>query len=178
MVSEREKMVSGQLYHPGDPELAAARTRAQGLMRAYNQTIVGEDARGPILAALLGSHGAAPALRAPFYVDYGFNIHLGDQVFANFGCCFLDVCEIRVGHRAAIGPYVQLLTADHPRESETRGQMLENGAPITIGEDVWIGGGAIVLPGVTVGDGAIIGAGAVVTRDVPAGATVKGNPAR
>ncbi|MBJ3763481.1 sugar O-acetyltransferase [Maribius pontilimi] len=171
-------MVAGALYHPGDPELSAARTRAQSLLRAYNQTIVGEDARGPLLAALLGSYGAAPALRAPFYVDYGFNLHIGDHVFANYGCYFLDVCEIRIGHRAAIGPYVQLLTADHPRDAPSRAKMLENGAPITIGDDVWIGGGAIVLPGVTVGDGAIIGAGAVVTRDVPAHTTVKGNPAR
>lgn len=176
--SERDKMVAGELYDAGDPELSAARCKAQELLRAYNGTIVGDAERGPILARLLGSHGLRPALRAPFYVDYGFNIHLGDQVFANFGCVFLDVCEIRIGDRTAIGPYVQILTADHPRDAATRATLLENGAPIGIGADVWIGGGAIILPGVTIGDGAIIGAGSIVTRNVPAQATVKGNPAR
>jgi maltose O-acetyltransferase len=134
--------------------------------------------RAPLLDQLLGGRGKRCAIRAPFYVDYGTNIFLGDGVFLNYGCVLLDVCEIRIGERTQIGPYVQLLTADHPRDGAARAQGLENGAPITIGADTWIGGGAIVLPGRTVGAGATIGAGAVVTRDVAPGATVAGNPAR
>ncbi len=177
--TEREKMIAGDLYRPGDPELVALRKRAQHLMRAYNQTIVGEeDVRGPILRDLLGDRGEGTQIRTPFFVDYGVNIHFGPGCFLNFGCTFLDVCPITVGDNTQIGPGVQVLTADHPRDAESRDKGLENGAPITIGRNVWIGGGAILLPGVTVGDDAIIGAGAVVTRDVPAGATVVGNPAR
>lgn len=111
-------------------------------------------------------------------MDYGRNIHLGRGVFMNFGCVLLDVCEIRIGDGTEIGPYVQILTADHPRDPAARASGREFGRPITIGAQVWIGGGAIILPGVTIGDGATIGAGAIVTRDVPAGATVAGNPAR
>lgn len=177
-LTEREKMLAGLPYRPGDPELAALRTRAQELMRRYNTTIVGESAaRRPILDELLGSHGADVAIRAPVYVDYGAHIHLGDGVFLNYGCVLLDVCEIRIGDRTQVGPYVQFLAADHPRDPASRADGLENGAPITVGRNVWIGGGAILLPGVTVGDDAIIGAGAVVTRDVPEGATAIGTTA-
>jgi maltose O-acetyltransferase len=172
-------MISGLNYRPGDPELAAARARAQDLIRRYNVTIVGEnDVRGPILAELLGACGPGTAIRAPFHVDYGFNIFLGRDVFLNFGCVLLDVCPIRIGDKTQIGPQVQLLAADHPRDAAARDAGLENGRPVTIGRNVWIGGGALILPGVTVGDDAIVGAGAVVTRDVPRGATVAGNPAR
>ena len=178
-LTEREKMLAGQNYRPGDPELAALRTRAQELMRHYNATIVGEtEARAPILAELFGSLGADVAIRAPIYVDYGSHVYLGSNVFLNYGCVFLDVCEIRIGDGTQVGPYVQFLAADHPRDPSARADGMENGAPITIGRNVWIGGGAILLPGVTVGDDAIIGAGAVVTRNVPEGATVVGTPAR
>jgi maltose O-acetyltransferase len=177
-MSEREAMLAGRPYRPGDPELVAMRARAQSLMRAYNGTIVGEPARGPLLAALLGSFGAGSALRAPVYLDYGAHIHIGRDVFLNYGCVLLDVCEIRIGDRTQIGPQVQLLAADHPREAQTRDAGLETGAPVTVGRNCWIGGGALLLPGVSVGDDAIVGAGSVVTRDVPAGATVAGNPAR
>lgn len=175
--TEREKMLSGGLYDPGDSELAAMRARAQGLLRDYNATIVGEAARWPILDALLGSH-ARPAIRPPFHVDYGCHVHVAEGVFVNFGCVILDVCEVRIGARTQIGPYVQLLAADHPRDPSIRATGRENGAPVTIGADCWIGGGAVVLPGVTVGKGATIGANAVVTRDVAPGATVVGIPAR
>lgn len=179
MTSEKHKMIAGELYRAGDPELVADRARAQSLMRDYNATIVSEgETRAPLLDALLGSRGADCALRAPVYVDYGYNIHLGRGVFLNYGCMLLDVCEIRIGDDTQIGPYVQILTADHPRDPETRATGKEMGQPITIGRNVWIGGGAILLPGVTVGDDAVIGAGAVVTRDVAQGATVVGNPAR
>ncbi|SFR13908.1 sugar O-acetyltransferase [Poseidonocella sedimentorum] len=179
MATEQQKMIAGELYRPGDPELVAARKRAQSLMRDYNGTIYGDSARRQeILEALLGSMGADCVLRAPLYVDYGASIHLGREVFMNYGCVLLDGAPIRIGDRVQIGPAVQILTADHPRDAETRKAGLEFGKPITIGADVWIGGGAIILPGVTVGEGAIVGAGAVVTRDVPPGATVAGSPAR
>lgn len=175
MPSERRKMLAGESYDPADPELAAMRTRAQELMRDFNRTIEGEDTG--ILPRLLGTWNGA-AIRPPFYVDYGAHVHFGPGCFLNYGCVFLDVAEIRVGARVQIGPLVQVLTADHPREAHRRARGEEWGRPILIGDDVWIGAGALILPGVTIGAGAIIGAGAVVTRDVAPGATVAGNPAR
>lgn len=172
-----ENMLAGRPYEPGDGQLVAMRKSAQGLMREYNQTIVGDKNRARTLTQLLGTWNGT-VIRAPFSVDYGKHIHFGPDCFVNFGCVFLDVCEIRIGARCQFGPMVQLLTPDHPRDAESRAKGIEYGAPITIGDDVWIGGGAIILPGVSVGNGAIVGAGAVVTRDVPAGATVAGNPAR
>ena len=171
-------MIAGELYRPGDPELVAARKRAQLLMRDYNATVYGDDdRRAAILADLLGTNGGA-VIRPPFYVDYGSNIHLGPGVFLNYGCVLLDVCPIHIGADTQIGPAAQILTADHPRDPAVRAQGLEMGRPIRIGANVWIGGGALLLPGVTVGDDAVIGAGAVVTRDVAPGTTVVGNPAR
>ncbi|SLN30767.1 Maltose O-acetyltransferase [Roseivivax jejudonensis] len=174
----RDKMTSGALYYPGDAGLVADRKRAQALLRDYNVTILGDPGRVAILSSLLGTMGEKVAIRAPFYVDYGYNIHIGTGVFLNYGCYLLDAAPILIGDGCDIGPYVQLLTADHPRDPEARRQELESARGITIGRDVWLGAGAILLPGVTVGDDAIVGAGAVVTRDVPAGVTVGGNPAR
>lgn len=179
MLSEKQKMIAGEFYLPGDAELGADRARSQALQRRYNATIVSDDAaRGPILSEWLGSLGEDCALRAPFYVDYGYNIHLGCRVFFNYGCVLLDVCGIHIGDDTQVGPMVQILTADHPRDATTRAKGLEFGRPIRIGRNVWIGGGALILPGVRVGDDAVIGAGAVVTRDVAPGVTVAGNPAR
>ncbi|MBY6005638.1 sugar O-acetyltransferase [Salipiger bermudensis] len=178
MTSEKQKMMAGELYDPGDPELCEDRKRAQRLMSRYNVTIYGDDTRPALLQQLLGTCPEAVALRAPFYVDYGYNIHLGEGVFFNYGCVCLDVCPIRIGAKTQIGPYVQLLTADHPRDGATRDTGLEFGRPITIGDNVWIGGGALILPGIRIGDAAVIGAGSVVTRDVAPGVTVAGNPAR
>lgn len=177
VLSERDKMLSGARYDPGCPELVAIRKRAQGLMRDYNQTIMGDPQRATIMQSLLGTWNGA-VIRAPFHVDYGVNLHFGPGCFANFNLVVLDVCDVHIGARTQIGPNVQILTADHPRDAASRAKAVEWGRPITIGADVWIGGGAIILPGVTVGDGAIIAAGAVVTGDVPAGVTVMGNPAR
>lgn len=179
MRSEREKMIAGELYDPGDPELAAGRARAQRFMKAYNATTVEDGARRrPLLEAHLGAVGARCSLRAPLHVDYGWNLFLGDDVFMNFGCVLLDVCPIRIGSGSQIGPAVQIYAADHPRDAASRAAGLESGKPVTVGRNVWIGGGAILLPGVTIGDDAVVGAGSVVTRDVAAGATVAGNPAR
>lgn len=179
MRTEKEKMITGQLYRPGDAALVADRARAQELMRQYNTTIVSEGAaRRPILRQLLGGIGEGSAIRAPVYVDYGYNIRIGSDVFLNYGCVLLDVCPITIGDRTQIGPYVQLLAADHPRDAETRDAGLEMGRPVTIGSNVWIGAAALILPGITIGDDAIVGAGAVVTRNVAPGAHVAGNPAR
>ena len=171
-------MLAGRPYRPGDPDLVALRRRAQRLTRDYAATVYGDDdARAAILTDFLGAWNGA-VIRPPFLVDYGAHIHFGREVFVNYGGVFLDVCEIRVGDRTQIGPNVQILTPDHPRDAATRATGAEWGRPVTLGADVWIGGGAILLPGVAVGDGAIVGAGAVVTRDVAPGATVAGNPAR
>jgi maltose O-acetyltransferase len=177
--TEKEKMLAGELYRAIGPEITADAMRADKLLRAYNATGTDDAARrSMLLHELLGSVGKSVTVRSPFYCDYGYNISLGDEVFLNFGCVFLDVVRIDIGHGCKIGPYVQILSADHPRDPELRKQRLENGRPINIGDNVWIGAGAIILPGVTVGHDAIIGAGSVVTREVPPGVTVVGNPAR
>ena len=173
MQSEKSKMLAGELYDSLDAELVGERERAERLLRSYN-------ARGDasVLWELIGSMGEGAMARAPFYCDYGYNISLGEKVFLNYGCVLLDVCAIEIGNGTQIGPMVQIYAADHPRDAATRHAGLEYGQPVRVGKDVWIGGGAILLPGVTVGDGALIGAGSVVTRDVAAGTTVMGNPAR
>lgn len=179
MTTEKEKMIAGELYRAGDRQLVSDRARNQDLQQKYNATTVADtEKRRVLMDDWLGSYGTGCALRAPFYADYGYNIHLGTDVFFNYGCVVLDVCPVHIGDMTQIGPYVQILTADHPRDAVARDAGLEFGKPITIGRNVWIGGGALILPGVQVGDDAIIGAGAVVTRDVPARATVAGSPAR
>ena len=176
MRTEKEKMLGGELYMATDPQLQADQRAAQAWIDRYNAAK--PDERPALLAEGLGVVGQNVNVRAPFHVDYGYNISLGDGVFMNFGCVILDVAAVTIGAATAIGPGVQILTADHPRDPVQRRTGLESGHPIRIGSNVWIGGGAIILPGVTVGDDAVIGAGAVVTRDVPVGATVVGNPAR
>ena len=179
MPTEKQKMIAGELYDPGDAELIRDRDAAQALMRAYAQTTVRDGAfRRELLERLLGEFGERAVVRPPLSVDYGYNIFLEDGAFLNYGCVILDICPVRIGRAAQLGPGVQIYAADHPREPEVRASGLELGKPVTIGANTWIGGQAIILPGVTVGDDAIIGAGSVVTRDVPAGATVVGNPAR
>jgi len=179
MKTEKQKMLDGEPYRPGDEQLCLERSRAQRLMRAYNQTIVDDSVvRRPILDQLLGALGRDVAIRAPFYVDYGSNIFIGDNVFMNFGCVVLDVCKVVIGEHCLLGPGVQIYTADHPRDPRERESGIEFGRPVTIGRNVWLGGHAIILPGVTIGDDVIVGAGSVVRHDVPSGATVTGNPAR
>ena len=176
--SEKQKMLAGALYRP-DEEILIDSRRALRLVAQYNASDPSHpDVRERILRDLLGNVGKGVVLRPPFHCDLGYNITLGDGVFANFGCVILDIAPVSVGAQTQIGPYVQLLTADHPRDPALRRQGYESGRPINIGANVWIGGGAIILPGVSVGDDAIIGAGSVVTRDVAPGVTVKGSPAR
>ncbi|MEG8043619.1 sugar O-acetyltransferase [Sphingomonas sp. LR59] len=172
-------MLAGQLYVADDPELVADAARAAEWLDRYNRASTATAAeRHPLLVEGLGHAGRGATIRAPFHCDYGYNIHLGEGVFLNFGCTVLDVVPVQIGAGTQIGPGVQILTADHPRDPVQRGQMREFGRSVTIGRNVWIGGAALILPGITVGDNAIVGAGSVVTRDVPAGVTVAGNPAR
>lgn len=177
--TQRERMLAGDLYLPADPELAQASLHARRLQDRFNRTRTDQNAeRRHILAKLLGSFGAESEIRPPFFCDYGFQIHIGARTFVNFGLVALDAATITIGDDVQIGPNVQLLTPTHPLEPELRRAKWEAAAPITIGSNVWIGGGAIVLPGVTIGDDAVVGAGAVVTRDVAPGVVVAGNPAR
>jgi maltose O-acetyltransferase len=166
-------MLAGELYLAGDPELVADRKRCEELMRAYNA-----DGELAVLAELLGALGKQAYIRPPFFCDYGYNITLGDNVFANFNCVMLDVVRITIGDRVQMASAVQLLAADHPLDAEERASGREFGRPITIEDDVWLGGGAIVCPGVTIGRASVIGAGSVVTRDIPAGVVAVGNPCR
>lgn len=179
MRTEKQKMLAGELYHAGDAELAADRHAASVWMLRYNVSLALPSAeRRALLRELLAHVGEGAAIRPPLHCDYGYNIHLGAEVFLNFNCVILDVVSVDIGEGTQIGPAVQLLTADHPRDPTVRKTGVEFGRPIVIGRNVWIGGGAIILPGVCVGDNAVIGAGAVVTRDVAPDATVVGNPAR
>jgi maltose O-acetyltransferase len=177
--TEKQKMLAGESYRPGDPEIQADARRARDWMVRYNATLAASpEERRALLRELFAHVGEGAVVRPPFHCDFGGNISIGADAFLNFNCVILDVAPVAIGALTQVGPGVQFLTADHPRDPAERRAGVESGRPITVGANVWIGGGALILPGVTVGDDAIIGAGAVVTRDVPAGATVVGNPAR
>ena len=175
--SEKERMLSGELYLASDPELARERRRCRSLLHAFN-TEPDEDARLGVLRELLGALGNGASVQPPFACDYGYNISIGDDVYVNFNAVILDCAPVTIGDRTQVASGVQLLAADHPREPDLRRQLRELAHPVTIGENVWIGAGAIVCPGVTVGDDSIIGAGSVVTRDIPAGVVAVGSPCR
>jgi maltose O-acetyltransferase len=178
MQSERDKMLAGQLYDPMDRELVAGRDRARDLCQALNATREAQqDERRRILKGLFGAGGESVWMQPPFFCDYGSNIYLGERVFFNFNCIVLDVCEVRIGDFTLFGPAVQLYTATHPMNAELRRKQ-ESAKPITIGSDVWVGGGAIICPGVRIGSKSVIGAGSVVTRDIPEGVFAAGNPCR
>jgi maltose O-acetyltransferase len=177
--TEKQKMLAGELYQANDAELEADRAAAGAWMARYNAALGASDAdRRTLLRELLAEAGDGAVIRPPFHCDYGYNIRVGPDVFFNFNCVILDVVAVTIGARTQVGPAVQVYTADHPRDPSVRRTGVEFGRPIQIGQDVWIGGGAIILPGVTIGDNAVIGAGSVVTRNVPAGSTARGNPAR
>jgi len=177
-MTEREKMLAGEMYDPLDPELAAGRERARDLCQDLNATRESQEGeRRRILRALFGKGGDSVWLQPPFFCDYGTNIELGERVFFNFNCIVLDVCRVRIGDYTLFGPAVQIYTPMHPFDAERR-RREEFGKPIDIGADVWVGGGAIILPGVRIGSRAVIGAGSVVTRDVPEGTFAAGNPCR
>ncbi|WP_364511357.1 sugar O-acetyltransferase [Nocardioides sp. LML1-1-1.1] len=177
--SMKERMLAGDWYVADDAELEEAYFRAVDLTTAYNATTAREkDRRSELLRELLGAVGEDTAIRPPLQVDYGTQIRVGARTFANFGLVALDVAEIVIGDDVQIGPNVQLLTPIHPLESGPRRDKWEAAKPITIGDNVWLGGGVIVCPGVTIGADTVVGAGAVVTKDLPAGVLALGNPAR
>jgi maltose O-acetyltransferase len=172
-------MHAGELYLADDPVLEQERRRAAQLMKEYNDSALDETAkRMRILGELLGSFGEGSEIRPPFYCDYGYQTHVGARIFANFGLVVLDVATVTIGDDVQIGPYVQLLTATHPLAPEPRRAKWESAEPITIGSNVWLGGGAIVCPGVSIGEDTVVGAGAVVTQDLPPGVVAAGVPAR
>ncbi len=178
-MTERDKMLAGDLYDALDPALVAERAAARDGVRAFNALPEADLAeRLAVLRRLLGHVGARVEVVPPFQVDYGTHVSLGDGVFLNFGCTILDTCPVTIGAGTLVGPNVQFYAATHPTDPAVRRQGLELGAPITVGENVWIGGGAILLAGVTVGDDSVVGAGSVVTQSIPAGVVAVGNPCR
>jgi maltose O-acetyltransferase len=177
MRTEKEKMLKGQLYDPLDAELTEDRLQARLLIKELNDTREDEpEERARILRKLLPNAGEGLWLQPPFYCDYGSNIYLGEKVFFNFNCIVLDVMPVTIGSRTLVGPNVQIYTATHPLYYQDRSAGLEFARPITIGEDVWLGGSAVICPGVTIGHRSVIGAGSVVTKDIPSGVFAAGNP--
>ncbi|HET8776417.1 MAG TPA: sugar O-acetyltransferase [Candidatus Limnocylindria bacterium] len=179
MSEQKERMLRGELYIADDPELRADAIRCDELLARYNATRAADaDERRRILEELLGDLGDGAIVRPPLFMDYGYQTSIGAGTFINFNCVILDVARVRIGADVQFGPNVQLLTPTHPLDPVQRRRGLEAARPITIEDNVWLGGGVIVLPGVTIGRDAVIGAGAVVTKDVPAGVVAVGNPAR
>lgn len=188
-MTEREKMLAGMLYDCGDEELLTQWHKAKNLMRDYNNTDSEDmETKNRILRQLLGGRGENLWITAPFYVDYGNNIYFGNNCEINMNCVFLDDNKITIGDNALVAPNVQIYTAFHPTNAADRfGTLSSDGsfefcktqtAPVTIGNNVWLGGGAIILPGVTIGDNVVIGAGSVVTQDIPSNTIAVGNPCR
>lgn len=179
MKTEKEKMLNGEMYNPMDPVLVKESKNARRLVRLYNQTTEAEtEKRTEILKNLLGSTGENVYMEPNIRFDYGYNTHVGENFFANFDCTILDVCEVRIGDNCMMAPGVQIYTATHPIDPVERNSGKEYAKPITIGDNVWIGGSAIINPGVTIGDNVVVASGAVVTKDVPNNVVVGGNPAR
>jgi maltose O-acetyltransferase len=179
MPSMKERMLAGELYLADEPQLVAERARAASLCERYNATSYAErDERTLLLRDLLGEVGDGVVIQPTFRCDYGYNISIGAGTFVNYDCVLLDVVPIRIGAACQLASRVQLLAATHPVDPDPRRDGWESGSPITIGDNVWLGGGVIVCPGVTIGDDTVVGAGAVVTRDLPAGVVAVGNPAR
>ncbi|MEQ2528799.1 sugar O-acetyltransferase [Robertmurraya yapensis] len=179
MKTEKAKMLDGELYNAGDPELVRDRVNARRLTRLFNETLETDlDKRTEILKELFGSTGECLYIEPTFRCDYGSNIHVGENFYANFDCVFLDVCEIRIGDNCFIAPGVHIYTATHPLNAQERISGVEYGIPVTIGDNVWIGGRAVINPGVKIGNNVVVASGAVVTKDVPDNVVVGGNPAR
>lgn len=177
--SEKDKMLAGELYQAFDDELFQERQKAKHLCREFNRTSEDEmDQRHGILRQLLGTCGSNPFIEPSFRCDYGYNIHVGDNFYSNYDLIILDCREVRIGHNCMIAPRVSIFTATHPIDAGTRVAGFEFAKPVTIGENVWIGGHAVINPGVTIGDNVVVAAGAVVTTDVPDNVVVAGVPAR
>ena len=172
-------MLAGELYDALDPVLAGERLRVRILLKELNDSREDEEEkRKEIIRKLIPNAGAGLWLQPPFYCDYGTNLITGENVYFNFNCVVLDVMQVKIGSRTLIGPNVQIYAATHPMDSRERARGLEVARPVTIGEDVWIGGSAVICPGVNIGDRSVIGAGSVVTRDIPSDVFAAGNPCR
>jgi len=179
MQTEKEKMLAGELYDPLDEQLVKERLQTRLLLKQLNDSREDEtEERNRILKALIPNAGEGLWLQPPFYCDYGYNIIVGEKVFFNFNCVVLDVMQVTIGSRTLFGPNVQIYTATHPLNYKERATGLEYAKPISIGEDVWVGGSVVICPGVTIGDRSVIGAGSVVTKDIPAGVFAAGNPCK
>ncbi len=177
--TEKEKMLSGELYNPLDALLCEERRKARLLLKELNDSRDDEEElRLRILSQLIPRAGSGLWIQPPFYCDYGSNISIGENVFFNFNCVVLDVMQVVIGSYTMCGPNVQIYTATHPLDWRERSSGVEYAKPITIGSYVWLGGGAIVCPGVTIGDRAVIGAGSVVTKDIPSDVFAAGNPCK
>lgn len=176
--SEKQKMIAGEMYDPSDAELTEGRLNARRFMRSFNQTVETDLERTKLLKEWFGSTGENLFIEPSFKCDYGYNIYVGDNFFANFDCVILDVCEVKIGKNCAMAPGVHIYTATHPLDPVERVSGLEYGKAVTVGDNVWIGGRAVINPGVTIGDNAVVASGSVVTKDVPARALVGGNPAK
>lgn len=178
MSEEKRKMIAGELYRPGDVTLRSDRLRARQILHQYNHSSPEESTlRQRLLGELLGQAEEA-YIETTFRCDYGYNIFLGNNFYANFDCVMLDVCPIHIGDNCMLAPGVHIYTATHPLDAQERNSGLELGKPVIIGNNVWIGGRAVINPGVTIGDNAVIASGSVVVKNVPANAVVGGNPAR
>ncbi|AVR45997.1 sugar O-acetyltransferase [Christiangramia fulva] len=179
MKTEKEKMLAGELYNALDKELSKERLECRKLLKELNDSGPEEiKKRKEILKKLVPHSGKNLWLEPPFYCDYGSNLEIGEKVFFNFNCVVLDVAKVKIGSRSLFGPNVQIYTATHPMDHKERASMLESAKPIVIGEDVWVGGGAIICPGVCIGDRSVIGAGSVVTKNIPSDVFAAGNPCK
>ena len=179
MKTEKQKMLAGELYNALDKEISEERVITRLLLKRLNETAENESAlRTEILRELLPNAGESLWIQPPFYCDYGYNLKIGEKVFFNFNCVVLDVTYVTIGSRTLFGPNVQVYTATHPLDFQERAKGLEYAKPISIGEDVWIGGSAVICPGVTIGDRTVIGAGSVVTKNIPADVFAAGNPCK
>jgi maltose O-acetyltransferase len=179
MATEKEKMLAGEMYDATDPQLTFERRRARDLCKALNETHDNEqELRESITRELFGGAGEAVWIEPPFYCDYGSNITLGSKVFFNFNCVILDPAPVLIGSNVLFGPAVQVYTATHPMSASERRTGSEFALPVKVGSDVWVGGGAIICPGVRIGSRSVIGAGSVVTRDIPVDVFASGNPCR
>jgi len=179
MQTEKEKMLAGGLYNAMDEQLSAERLQARQLIKALNAVDEADiQAMNRLMYTLIPNAGPGLWLQPPFYCDYGYNIILGEKVFFNFNCVVLDVCKVNIGSRTLCGPNVQIYTATHPTNAVERASGLEFAKPIAIGEDVWLGGSAVICPGVTIGNRTIIGAGSVVTKNIPDDVFAAGNPCK
>ncbi|WP_173918168.1 sugar O-acetyltransferase [Halobacillus sp. Marseille-Q1614] len=179
MKTEKEKMLSGDLYHPSDRELAKDRTKTRFLVRSFNEiSEAEEEERISLLKELFGSTGERIYVESTFRCDYGYNIHVGENFYANFDCTILDGGRVTIGKNCMLAPGVHIYTNTHPVSAEERITEIEYTKPVTIGDNVWIGGKAVINPGVSVGNNSVIASGAVLVKDVPDNVVVGGNPAK